>query len=310
LPQGGVLATSINAVGLLLEFVDDARKTRGAVVMAVVNTTPDSFSDGGKYMASDHARARIDAMLDEGADIIDIGAESTRPGAEEVSPQEQLDRAGPAIEHAVMRGAWVSIDTTSPVVAREALRLGVRIVNDVSCLRDPELAQVTRDADADLILMHSRGSMTTMKGFSTYNENAYEDIILDVKREWSDACTRAVGLGLGPDRIWFDPGLGFHKSAAQSMELMRRLGEFNSVGAGMVLGASRKSFLGTLDGSTPENRLGSSIAAGLIGVQRGARILRVHDVKPVVQALLAQVAFESDAPGTARPPPPEMTFHA
>jgi dihydropteroate synthase len=284
-------------VGSLKEFVDDVREARGAVVMAVINTTPDSFSDGGRYLGFDQARTRIDEVLAQGADIIDIGAESTRPGSAPVSASEQLERAAPAVEYAVAQSAWVSIDTTSPEVAKEALRLGARIVNDVSCLMDEHLARVTTDAGADLILMHSRGSMSEMRGFSEYDGLAYQDVVTDVRSEWQAAAARAVACGLSADRIWFDPGLGFHKSAAHSLELMQRLGELSDLGAGLLLGASRKSFLGSLDGSPPEARLGASIAACLHGVDLGARIFRVHDVRETVQALGAKRAFSRPSRG-------------
>lgn len=282
-------------MGTLLEFVNDARARRGAAVMAVINTTPDSFFDGGRYVHHDAARRRIDEVLEDGADLIDIGAESTRPGSLPIYPHEQLERAAWAIEYAVSCDACVSIDTTSVEVAREALRLGARVINDVSCLGDPELADVAKENDADLIIMHSRGSMTTMDGFSKYDSKAYDEIVSDVRKEWEESYRAAVDRGVAEDRIWFDPGLGFHKSAAHSHELMSRLDELCDLGAGLVLGASRKSFLGALDDSPPEGRLGASIAACLRGVDAGAKIVRVHDVAPVVQALIAHEKWQSKA---------------
>lgn len=254
--------------------------------MAVVNTTPDSFFDGGRYLNHDAARARIDDVLAEGADIIDIGGESTRPGALTISAQEQIERALPAVEYAISRGACVSIDTTLPEVASRMAERGAKIINDVSCGQNAELARVAAEADCDLILMHSRGSMSQMPQFSQYDDLAYGDIVEDVKAEWSLARDQAIGMGLRPERIFFDPGLGFHKNAEQSSELLRRLDEFTGLGAGLVLGASRKSFIGALDNSAPEDRLGGSIAACLLAVQKGAKILRVHDVQATTQALL------------------------
>lgn len=278
-------------MGYLSEFVNQAHQKRGAAVMAVVNTTPDSFFDGGRYTTTDATMKRIDELLDEGADIIDIGAESTRPGAAEISADEQIARARPAVRYAASRGACVSIDTTLPLVARAMVDEGARVINDVSCGRNPELAKVAADVGADLILMHSRGSMTDMPGFSDYDPEAYDDVVLDVRREWSRAQAAAVAAGLDERRIFFDPGLGFHKNAEQSSELMRRLDEFDGIGAAIVLGASRKSFIGALDNSTPDDRLGGSIAACLLAVQKGARILRVHDVQATVQALLGLRAW-------------------
>lgn len=296
-------------MGTLSEFVNEALNKRSAVIMAVINTTPDSFFDGGKYFDHEAARRQIDLLLREGADMIDVGAESTRPGAKQVSANEQLERAGRTIEYAVSRGALVSIDTSSAVVAEEALRLGAQVVNDVSCLADPALAAVASRADADLILMHSRGSMEQMPGFSNYDRDAYSDIVSDVTREWIRARDAAVEVGLKSERIWFDPGLGFHKNAEQSTAIMRRLAEFRGLGAGTVLGASRKSFIGALDGSPPERRLGGSIAACLRGIDCGASILRVHDVHDVSQAILAHHAWR-ESPTQAQNSPLRGAVHA
>lgn len=284
--RGVSLATSNCVVGHLAEFVKQALTKRGAVVMAVVNTTPDSFYDGGRYLNHDAARRHIEELISLGADMIDVGAESTRPGAPSVSADEQIARALPAVEFAVSRGVCVSIDTTSPEVAREMAARGAKVINDVSCGQNPELARVAAQTGCDLILMHSRGTMTTMPGFSQYSEQAYGDIVADVRAEWSAAREVALSAGLTGDRIFFDPGLGFHKNAEQSSELMRRLDEFQGLGAGLVLGASRKSFIGALDNSVPEDRMGGSIAACLLAVQKGAQIVRVHDVQATAQALL------------------------
>jgi dihydropteroate synthase len=269
-----------------------ARKERGALLMGVLNTTPDSFSDGGRYSAVDKARARVDELAQEGCDVLDVGAESTRPGSTRVSCQEQLDRAGPVIEYAVKTGAVVSIDTGSPAVARAALGLGARVVNDVTCLGDVDLAKACVDGKADLIIMHSRGSMTAMPGFSHYEARAYRDVVADISNEWRAAEARAIACGLDSKNLWFDPGLGFHKNAEHCAEVMRRLSEFRGLGAGIVLGASRKSFIGSLDGSPPERRLGGSIAACLLGLHAGVSVLRVHDVHEARQALLAARSWQ------------------
>ena len=295
-------------MGSLGELVDVVRKKRGAAVMAVLNTTPDSFFDGGRYEKHHSAAQKIDEMLEEGADIIDIGAESTRPGAQEISPTEQLERLGHAVEYAVECGAMVSVDTTSAVVAREALKLGARVVNDVSCLRDSELARVVAELEADLIIMHSRGSMTTMPGFSRY-DGSYSDIVSDVMTEWNQARQAASSAGVAPEKIWFDPGLGFHKTAAQSHDLMRRLSEFASLNSRIVVGASRKSFIGSLDDSPADRRLGGSIAACLRALDAGAEILRVHDVHDVRQALLAYQEW-APKPSATRPSASPMSSGA
>jgi len=253
--------------------------------MGVLNVTPDSFYDGGRYATEAAQRAQIDRMRGEGASIIDIGAESSRPGAEAVPAAVQLDRMAAALKHAVASGALVSVDTTSPEVAARALELGARIVNDVSCLADVELARVTARAGGTLLVMHARGPMSRQAGFSQYPEDGYGDVVADVLREWRAARERAVSAGLAPGDVWLDPGLGFANNARQSFELLARLGELLAEGAPLVVGASRKSFIASLDGSAPEERIGGSIAAGLVAVERGAAVLRVHDVLAQRQAL-------------------------
>lgn len=278
-------------MGTLREFVEVVCRERQAVLMGVLNVTPDSFFDGSRYLGAADARARIDRLLAEGADIIDVGAESTRPGAAPVPPEEQLARALPAVEYGASVGALVSIDTRSPLVARRALELGARIVNDVSCLADPELAGIADEFDADLVIMHSRGAMTTMPGFGNYPTTGYDDVVEDVRREWQEAERRALLEGIAPGRLWFDPGIGFHKNHEQSRELLQRLPELRGVGGGLVVGPSRKSFIGALDDSAPADRLGGTVAACLRAVDSGAEVLRVHDVQVVRQALLAWERF-------------------
>jgi dihydropteroate synthase len=253
--------------------------------MGVLNVTPDSFYDGGRYLTSEAARAQVDRLLAEGADIIDVGAESSRPGAANVSVDEQLARMDAALKYAVERGALVSVDTTSPAVAERALELGARIVNDVSCLADPELARVTARAGATLVLMHARGPMSAQRGFSVYPDAGYGDVVADVLAEWRRARERAVAEGLPSADVWLDPGLGFAKNARQSFELLARLGELTQEGVPVVVGPSRKSFIASVDGAPPDERIGGTIAACLAAVERGARVLRVHDVLAVRQAL-------------------------
>lgn len=291
------LATWHDAVGSLSDFVEVVRRQRGALVMGVVNVTPDSFYDGGRYADAEAAQQQVDKLIEEGADIIDIGAESTRPGAVPVPAPEQLKRAEPAIRRAAARGAWVSIDTQSPEVARYAVEWGATMINDVSCLNNPDLAQVAASTDTDLIIMHSRGSMTEMPGFSRYPQAAYEDVVDDVAREWKHARERAETEGVLRNKIWFDPGLGFHKSAAHSIELLARLDEFRDMGAKIAVGPSRKSFVGSFDGAKAEQRLGGTIAACLRAVDAGSVLLRVHDVQAVRQALLAHRAFSPRSRG-------------
>lgn len=253
--------------------------------MGVLNVTPDSFFDGGRYVEAEAARQRIDRLLTEGATIIDVGAESSRPGAVPIPAAAQIDRLSPALNHAVTRGAMVSIDTTSPEVADYALRAGARIVNDVSCLADVALADVAAKHGATLVLMHARGSLGVMKGFSDYPDAAYGDVVSDVLREWRAARDRATARGLAAADIWLDPGIGFAKNARQSFELLGRLGELTREGVPVVVGPSRKSFIAAVDGAVADERLGGTIAACLLAAERGARVLRVHDVAAVGQAL-------------------------
>lgn len=258
---------------------------RGAWLMGVLNVTPDSFYDGGRHAGPAQARAHVDALLDEGADLIDVGGESSRPGCVPVPAREQLARIEPALAHAVARGAVVSVDTTSPEVAERALALGARIVNDVSCLADDALARVTARHGGVLILMHSREPMSALSGFSEYPDSAYADVVADVLTEWRRARDRAVAVGMRAEDVWLDPGIGFAKNARQSFELLGRLSELTREGVPVVVGPSRKSFIRAVDDVPPAERLGGTIAACLHAEGRGARVLRVHDVRAVRQAL-------------------------
>ncbi|HTQ05900.1 MAG TPA: dihydropteroate synthase [Polyangiaceae bacterium] len=288
-------------MGVPSEWLDRLCTERGAALMGVLNVTPDSFYDGGRYVGADAARVQVDRLLAEGAAIIDVGAESSRPGAESVPASEQLERLDAALRHAVARGALVSIDTTSPEVAERALALGARLVNDVSCLAEPELARVTARAGATLVLMHARGPMSAQRGFSVYPEAGYADVVADVLGEWRSARDRAADAGLDPRDVWLDPGLGFAKNARQSFELLARLAELTQEGVPVVVGPSRKSFIASVDGAPPAERLGGTVAACLAAVERGARVLRVHDVLAVGQAL-AVARLARRAPARAEAP--------
>jgi dihydropteroate synthase len=231
------------------------------------------------------ARQRVDQLLADGAELLDIGGESSRPGALPVPAAEQIARIQPLVEYACARGALVSVDTTDPVVAERMLGLGAQVINDISCLADADLAQVCAEHGATLILMHSRGPMQQMTGFSRYPEHGYGDVVADVLSEWRAARERALARGLARERVFFDPGLGFNKNARHSYELLRGLSAFRGEGVPIVVGASRKSFIAAVDQAPPEARLGGSIAAALLAVENGATVLRVHDVREVNQAL-------------------------
>ena len=271
--------------------------------MGVCNVTPDSFSDGGAFLKPEDARARVDMLLREGADIVDIGGESTRPRAKPVPAGEQLDRVLDVVGYAVHactlleRPACVSIDTQSPEVARACLAAGAAVVNDVSCAADPELARAAAEADAGYVLMHSRGSMEKMPGFSIAEQGAYRDVVFDVCREWKDAAERVKKAGVDPNLLVMDPGLGFAKNARHSAELVERLNEvIANLGVPVAVGASRKSFLKLVDANAEaSDRLGASIAVALLTVARGAQMVRVHDVGVTRQAIDAMRLWGRDA---------------
>ncbi|MDP9002690.1 MAG: dihydropteroate synthase [Myxococcota bacterium] len=267
--------------------MDRARAARGVALMGVCNITPDSFSDGGHYLEPQAARARIDELLAHGADIVDIGGESTRPGAAPVPGQEQVERVIETLRHAVSRGVCVSIDTASAEVADVCLDAGACAVNDVSCLRDDGLARVVARRGAALVLMHARGTQSQMSGFSRYPDDGYDDVVRDVLAEWAAAAGRAMQFGVPHEALVMDPGLGFAKNARQSSELLARIGEIvRSLDVPVAVGASRKSFLTSVDtDAAPAERLGASIAAALHATRAGASILRVHDVRATRQAV-------------------------
>ncbi|CAN97793.1 Dihydropteroate synthase [Sorangium cellulosum So ce56] len=284
--------------------------------MGVLNRTPDSFSDGGRFADEDTALAQIDAMLSEGADMIDIGAESTRPGARPVPDDEQIARIGGSVRDAVKRGAVVSIDTTSPAVAARALDDGAAVVNSISLDSAAELGALCARRGASLVLMHSRGPMSAMAGFSAYPDDAYDDVVADVAREWSSAAARALEAGLPEGELVLDPGLGFAKNARQSLELCARMHELCALGFPVLVGPSRKSFLARAAASEaaargggeeallapPPDRLGGTVAAAIACAARGAAAVRVHDVRPVRQALDVMRAIERAGAGDRRRP--------
>lgn len=259
--------------------------------MGVLNVTPDSFSDGGLFHDARAAERRITELRAEGAEIIDIGAESTRPGAAAVSAADQIARIGSAVSIAVAAGAIVSIDTTLPEVADRALADGATIVNSVSLDAAEDLGRLAAARGAALVLMHSRGPMSSMAGFSVYADDGYRDVVSDVGEELSAAAERALAAGLPRGELILDPGLGFAKNARQSLELCARLGELRALGFPLLVGPSRKSFIahvasgGSVRVAPPSERLGGTIAAVLACVARGAEIVRVHDVAAVRQAL-------------------------
>ncbi len=252
-------------------------------VMGVVNVTPDSFSDGGVHLDPAVAIEAAKRMTAEGAAIVDIGGESTRPGSDGVSAEEELRRVVPVLEP--LGGELpVSIDTSKAAVARAALERGAILVNDVTALRgDPELAGVVADAGAYLCLMHMQGEPRTMQA-----EPRYHDVAAEVAAFLEERLAFAVAQGIPEERICLDPGIGFGKTVAHNLELVRRLGVLLALGRPVLVGFSRKSSLRTLTGS--DDLLGASVAAAVVAFERGATILRVHDVKPHVDALTVAAA--------------------
>ncbi|HEX3687142.1 MAG TPA: dihydropteroate synthase [Gaiellaceae bacterium] len=255
-------------------------------VMGVVNVTPDSFSDGGVNFDPLDAVASARRLLAEGAAIVDIGGESTRPGAEGVSAGEELRRVVPVLEQ--LSGAPVSIDTSKAEVATRALELGAELVNDVTALRgDPALADVVAGSDAYLCLMHMQGEPRTMQA-----DPRYDDVVSEVAAFLEERLGAAVAAGIAEERICLDPGIGFGKTVEHNFELVRRLGELTALGRPVVIGFSRKSSLGKLLGD-PQATTGSvaaSVGAAVVAYERGATILRVHDVREHVEALAAAQA--------------------
>jgi dihydropteroate synthase len=287
-------------VGPVSTRIEDLRRERGALLMGVLNVTPDSFFDGGRFDEASSAARRIDQLVREGADLIDIGAESTRPGAASVPASEQIARLEPALRHALGTGTLVSVDTASAEVARHALGLGAHLINDVSCLADSDLARACAEHQAPLIIMHARGPAASMAGFSVYPDSGYADVVEEVRGEWRSAKERSVAAGMQASEVYFDPGLGFAKNARQSFALLAGLARFQSEGI-VVVGPSRKSFLASLDGAPPSERLGGSVAAAMLAAARGAHIIRVHDVREVRQALGVAAVVERESSSRATP---------
>lgn len=249
-------------------------------LMGVVNVTPDSFSDGGRYLDPAAAIRHGEELLRDGASILDVGGESTRPGAVEVDEAEELRRVEPVVA-ALTGEVTVSIDTSKLEVAEAALDAGASIVNDVTAFQhDPGMAALCAERDAGVVLMHMPGNPRTMQ-----DDPRYDDVVEDVKAFLAGRVEFAVGEGVAEERIWLDPGIGFGKTLEHNLELLRRLRELRELGRPLVIGASRKSFIGKVDGSDVDERIGGSIASSVLAVAEGADVLRVHDVAEMSQAL-------------------------
>jgi dihydropteroate synthase len=250
-------------------------------LMGVVNVTPDSFSDGGLYLDPGAAIAHGEELAAEGAAILDVGGESTRPGAAPVAAEEEMRRVVPVVAALAGVAEAISVDTSKAVVAEAALDAGAAIVNDVTALRgDPEMAALVADRGAGLVLMHMAGDPRTMQVDPTYG-----DVVAEVRDFLAARLEAAVAAGVDESRIWLDPGIGFGKTVAHNLELLRGIPALATLGRSILLGTSRKSFIGRTDGSETDDRLGGTIATSILAATAGAQILRVHDVREMSQAL-------------------------
>jgi dihydropteroate synthase len=253
-------------------------------VMGVVNVTPDSFSDGGLYFDAGTAIAHGLELAADGADVLDIGGESTRPGAQPVDVRAELDRVLPVIEGLRERGtsARISIDTSKAAVAAAALDAGAALVNDVTALRgDPAMAELVAARNVPCCLMHMLGDPRTMQV-----DPHYDDVVSDIKAFLEERIAFAVAAGIAEERILVDPGIGFGKTVEHNLELLARLDELVALGRPVVIGTSRKSFLGRVTGRSVDERLAATVATNVLAYERGARVFRVHDVAPVRDALV------------------------
>jgi dihydropteroate synthase len=250
-------------------------------VMGIVNVTPDSFSDGGRLASTAAALDHCEQLLSEGADILDLGGESSRPGAQPVTVQEELDRVMPVLTGALKLGCPISIDTIKPEVMQAALALGADIINDIGALQAQGAAQVVLEHPAcGVCLMHMRGEPPSMQQRPTY-----ADVVLEVTTFLRERMKDLAARGIAPERIVLDPGIGFGKSVEHNLELLQRQQELLVLGRPLLVGWSRKSTLGAITGRPVSERLAASVAAALAAAQRGARVIRVHDVAATADAL-------------------------
>ncbi len=249
-------------------------------VMGIVNVTPDSFSDGGKFNTTDKAVAHAMELVAQGADILDIGGESTRPGATPVPLDEELNRVVPVIKALAQAGVPLSIDTYKPEVMRAAIEAGADIVNDVCALQEPNALEIVAASKVGVCLMHMQGRPQTMQV-----DPQYQDVVAEVTSFLAARLKAAEAMGISRDRVLLDPGFGFGKRTAHNLTLLNHLSSLQSLGLPLLIGLSRKSLLGQVLGSAADERIHASIAASVVSVMRGANIVRVHDVKPTVDAL-------------------------
>lgn len=262
------------------------------LVMGILNVTPDSFSDGGRCVGPDDAYAIAERMASDGVDIIDVGGESTRPGWEPVSVEEEVSRVVPAVERiASSLDVPISVDTMKPEVARAAMDAGASIINDVNGLRGEGMLAAVQETGAAAVVMHMRGTPSEMH--AEVNASAYGDVVADVMWYLNGRIEAAEAAGIDRERLMIDPGLGFGKTFEHNTELLRRSRELRGLNAPVLIGASRKRFIGQLTGTDAGQRLGGSVAAAVMAAVNGASIVRVHDVAATVQALRVAAALDS-----------------
>jgi dihydropteroate synthase len=255
--------------------------------MGVVNVTPDSFSDGGRFLEPAAAIDQARRLAAEGAAIIDIGGESSRPGAAPVSERQELERILPVLER--IGDLCVSVDTRRPAVMKAALAAGASMINDIQALGEPYALEAVAGTGCAVCLMHMKGQPATMQ-----REPRYDDVVAEVKAFLHDAVRKARFAGIGADRIAIDPGFGFGKSASHNLKILKKLGEFRSLGVPIVAGLSRKSTIGHLTGRPVGERLAGSLAMALLALEGGAKILRVHDVKETKDVIAVWQAYRNE----------------
>lgn len=259
------------------------------LIMGVVNVTPDSFSDGGRFFDADRAVAHAKSLIAEGADILDIGGESSRPGAAPVSLEEERRRVLPVLERVIDLGVPISIDTCKPALMREVIALGAAMINDIYALREPGVIDAVADSDVAVCIMHMQGDPGSMQ-----QAPHYRDVVAEVREFLAGRVQAALRGGIDASRIVLDPGFGFGKGTGHNLALLRSLPEIAALGYPLLAGLSRKSLLGKITGKATDDRSYASVAAALIAAQNGAVILRVHEVSATRDALLVQQAVSND----------------
>lgn len=267
------------------------------LIMGVINATPDSFSDGGHFDTAEKATEQVERLMQEGADILDIGGESTRPGSRSVGANEELSRIMPVIEFALSMNIPVSVDTSKPEVMRVAIDAGVTLVNDTNALQAPGALEIVANSSVMTCLMHMQGNPETMQ----LNPH-YSDVVAEVMSFLKQRVASAIAAGIARDRIIVDPGFGFGKTLAHNLALLHQLDKIAAMGWPVMAGLSRKSMLGTITGNAVDNRVHASVAAALLAVGQGARVVRVHDVKATRDAFSVFAAMDRIDPGFLKNP--------